>query len=65
MSNILALPVLFEHHKNTALLTGFTDNYIKIELPYQTDKLNTIAPIFLEKINADGDVVSQEVMELV
>jgi threonylcarbamoyladenosine tRNA methylthiotransferase MtaB len=51
--------VLFEHHKNTALLTGFTDNYIKIELPYQTEKLNTIAPIFLDKINAEGDVVSQ------
>jgi threonylcarbamoyladenosine tRNA methylthiotransferase MtaB len=51
--------VLFEHHKNTALLTGFTDNYIKIELPYQSEKLNTIAPIHLDKINAEGDVVSQ------
>ncbi|MEO6039192.1 MAG: tRNA (N(6)-L-threonylcarbamoyladenosine(37)-C(2))-methylthiotransferase MtaB, partial [Saprospiraceae bacterium] len=37
-------PVLFEKHKDPALLSGFTDNYVKVELPFAADRLNTIAP---------------------
>lgn len=50
-------PVLFEQHKNRALLSGFTDNYVKIEMPFEEGKLNTIAPVFLEKLGADGEAV--------
>ena len=50
-------PVLFEHHKNPALISGFTDNYIKIEMPADTGAVNAIAPVTLEHLSADGEVV--------
>ncbi len=50
--------VLFEKHKNSALLTGFTDNYIKIELPYTEGGINTIEPVELIDFNLDGDIVA-------
>lgn len=50
-------PVLFEQHKDPALTGGFTDNYIKIEMPAAAGTLNTIAPVMLENLSADGEVV--------
>ena len=49
--------VLFEQHKNPALLSGFTDNYVKIEVPFEAGKINTLAPIQLGQLSADGDAV--------
>jgi threonylcarbamoyladenosine tRNA methylthiotransferase MtaB len=61
-------PVLFENHKNPALLTGFTDNYIKIEVPKPTDSnlVNTIAPVELGNFTPEGDLSAQfcKVMQL-
>lgn len=48
-------PVLLEQHKNPALLTGFTDNYIKIEVPKGDFALNTIAHVWLENLTSDGE----------
>lgn len=53
-------PVLFEHHKNPALLTGFTDNYIKIEVPAQAGLLNTIEPVHLGALTADGEALQAQ-----
>ncbi len=50
--------VLFEQHKDKQLLSGFTDNYVKIEMPYQEGLLNTIAPVHLDAINARGVVAA-------
>jgi threonylcarbamoyladenosine tRNA methylthiotransferase MtaB len=50
--------VLFEQHKNPTLLSGFTDNYVKIEMPFEAGRVNTIAPVLLENLTADGEVVS-------
>lgn len=50
-------PVLFEQHKNPALLSGFTDNYIKIEMPAGTGNVNSIAPVLLENLSDDGEVM--------
>ena len=47
-------PVLFEAHKNKALMTGFTDNYVKVELPLVPELINTIAPVQLGQLNANG-----------
>lgn len=52
-------PVLFEHHKETGLLSGFTDNYIKIEMPFQEGLLNTIRTIKLGEMNAEGDLLAE------
>ena len=49
-------PVLFEQHKDVNKLSGFTDNYIKIEMPFHADLLNTVVPVYLEKLN-DNDTV--------
>jgi threonylcarbamoyladenosine tRNA methylthiotransferase MtaB len=53
--------VLFENHKNSTLLTGFTDNYIKIELKKDENTegvVNWILPVELNDFNNDGDVIS-------
>ena len=53
--------VLFEKHKNSELLTGFTDNYIKIELPKGENtegSINELSPVELIDFNTDGDVVA-------
>ncbi len=57
--------VLFEKHKNSAFLTGFTDNYIKIELPKNEENellTNFILPVDLEDFNEEGDVKAQLAM---
>jgi threonylcarbamoyladenosine tRNA methylthiotransferase MtaB len=68
--------VLFENHKNSTLLTGFTDNYIKIELKKDENLptgqagtegvVNWILPVELNDFNNEGDVISTlSVSELV
>lgn len=51
-------PVLFEHHKDRSRLTGFTDNYVKIEIPFQAELLNTIAPVRLGLLTTDGEALA-------
>jgi threonylcarbamoyladenosine tRNA methylthiotransferase MtaB len=49
-------PVLFEVHKDKNLMTGFTDNYIKIEAPLYAECLNEVLLVDLQKINREGVV---------
>lgn len=42
-------PVLFEDNNTKTYIYGFTDNYIKVRLPYAPQLVNTISPIFLNK----------------
>ena len=46
-------PVLFEHPAKNAPLHGFTDNYVRIELPYEKSLINTVRNVklgdFIEK----------------
>jgi threonylcarbamoyladenosine tRNA methylthiotransferase MtaB len=46
--------VLFEQSKTEGKMSGFTDNYLRIEMDLQEDMLNTIAPVQLHSINAEG-----------
>ena len=48
-------PVLFEQHKEAGVMTGFTDNYIKIEIPAVQEKVNSIAPVVLQGLSDDGE----------
>lgn len=50
-------PALFEQHKTAGLLSGFTDNYIKIEMPEGAHRVNSLAPVCLEKLTDDGEAV--------
>lgn len=40
-------PVLFEDHKTGNFISGFTDNYIRIQMPYQPSMVNQIVPVKL------------------
>ncbi|MCD7710966.1 MAG: tRNA (N(6)-L-threonylcarbamoyladenosine(37)-C(2))-methylthiotransferase MtaB, partial [Porphyromonadaceae bacterium] len=46
-------PVLFEHPAKNAPLHGFTDNYVRVEVPFDKTLINTIQPVrigdFIEK----------------
>ena len=48
--------VLFEVHRDETKMTGFTDNYVKVEVPFQADLINKIATIQLQVINEEGNV---------
>ena len=48
--------VLFEQHKNKKLMTGFTDNYIKIETDFLKEHINAIQAVELKEILASGQV---------
>lgn len=50
--------VLFEQSNTEGVMTGFTDNYIKISTALIETKINTIDEVSLESINSEGLVVS-------
>ncbi|MBX2926370.1 MAG: tRNA (N(6)-L-threonylcarbamoyladenosine(37)-C(2))-methylthiotransferase MtaB [Saprospiraceae bacterium] len=51
-----ARPVLFEHSSAAGLMSGFTDNYIKVEMPFDAALLNSIRYVALENIENSGQV---------
>ena len=48
--------VLFEEQKDHKFISGFTDNYIKVETAYQPDFVNRIGRVKLESILPNGNV---------
>ena len=40
-------PVLFESTVKGGRMAGFTDNYIRVEVPYERELVNTIVPVEL------------------
>jgi len=46
--------VLFEKSKKSEMMTGFTDNYIKVNLPLEENKINRLAQMTLSSINEKG-----------
>ncbi|MCB0657035.1 MAG: tRNA (N(6)-L-threonylcarbamoyladenosine(37)-C(2))-methylthiotransferase MtaB [Saprospiraceae bacterium] len=47
-------PVLFEKSNKPGCMTGFTDNYLKVDLPLEGERLNTIFPVRLERLDDEG-----------
>ncbi|NNC94876.1 MAG: tRNA (N(6)-L-threonylcarbamoyladenosine(37)-C(2))-methylthiotransferase MtaB [Chitinophagales bacterium] len=47
-------PVLFEAGNGTKDMHGFTDNYIKVKLPYDETLVNTVQNVRISGIDADG-----------
>ncbi|MAJ06757.1 MAG: tRNA (N(6)-L-threonylcarbamoyladenosine(37)-C(2))-methylthiotransferase MtaB [Crocinitomicaceae bacterium] len=56
--------VLFETHEGNFLI-GFTENYIKVKVPYKPGILNTIQKVKIEKISSDieayGNLINQKI----
>jgi threonylcarbamoyladenosine tRNA methylthiotransferase MtaB len=51
-------PVLFENAKNSAFLSGFSDNYLKIELPFSEGLVNQIRDVRFVDFNEVGELVA-------
>ena len=49
--------VLFETHSNKRVTSGWSENYIKVEVPYQPELLNETRVVRLKSINNEGRVV--------
>ena len=48
--------VLFETENHDGFMHGFTDNYIKVVMPFEENFTNSIQTIELTEVNADGKV---------
>jgi threonylcarbamoyladenosine tRNA methylthiotransferase MtaB len=51
--------VLFESEAKEGVMSGFTDNYIKIETPLEAYLLNTIGPVAMSEVDAEGVMIAQ------
>jgi threonylcarbamoyladenosine tRNA methylthiotransferase MtaB len=48
---------LFEHSEKGGKIVGFTENYVKVEAPYDKSLINRLIPVTLEHLNDDGSAV--------
>lgn len=46
--------VLFEQEENFGVMHGFTENYVKVKIPYNADLANTFQKVQMEEIDRDG-----------
>jgi len=51
--------VLFEVEENDGEMLGFTDNYLRVAMPYDASLVNTIVPVELGRINGDGHITGK------
>lgn len=51
--------VLFEESKTDGRMSGFTDNYIRVDLPLETNLLNKIATVSLATVDEEGLMQAQ------
>ncbi|UJF30069.1 tRNA (N(6)-L-threonylcarbamoyladenosine(37)-C(2))-methylthiotransferase MtaB [Kaistella sp. 97-N-M2] len=50
------LPVLWEHENKNGVMFGFTENYVRVQKPFDIASVNKIESIQLQKILDDGTV---------
>lgn len=50
------LPVLWEHENKDGMMYGFTENYVRVQQPYNPSSVNQIELLKLDRIEADGNV---------
>lgn len=55
---------LIEQEEENGMLFGFTENYVKIKLPYQEDLMNKFVRVELKEIDRDG-IVKVDVLSTV
>lgn len=49
-------PVLWEHENKEGAMYGFTENYIRVQKPFDADSINQIEVVSLQQIENDGSV---------
>ena len=57
------LPVLWEHEEKNGIMFGFTDNYVRVQKPYDPASINRVETVKLEKIAPDGNVIVSSLFE--
>lgn len=57
------LPVLWEHENKDGLMFGFTENYVRVQKPFDGSSVNEIEMVTLGKIENDGTVSIVPVLE--
>lgn len=57
------LPVLWEHEEKNGMMFGFTDNYVRVQKPYDLASINRVETVKLEKIAPDGNVIVSSLFE--
>ena len=57
------LPALWEHENKDGIMFGFTDNYIRVQKPFNANSTNQIEMVKLEKISAEGTVIVSTAFE--
>lgn len=50
------LPVLWEHENKNGLMFGFTENYVRVQKPFDENSINQIEFLKLNKILSDGTI---------
>lgn len=50
------LPVLWEHENKNGMIYGFTENYVRVQKPFDENSVNQIEFLKLDKIENDGTV---------
>ena len=48
--------VLFESTNHDGVMYGYTDNYLRVAVPFNADVVNTICRVRLDSIDANGDI---------
>lgn len=49
-------PVLWEGSDRDGLMLGYTDNYIRVEAPFDASKDGVVEPVYLEEMTSSGTV---------
>ena len=54
--------VLFEREEHDDLIYGFTENYVRVEVPYDPLLVNELVEVKLEEFSPNGNLKAQEVI---
>ena len=52
---------LFEHTKTDGMMHGFTENYVRVEVPYDASLVNRAVPVVLQSFNSDKTALKAEI----
>lgn len=51
--------VLFESTDRDGLMYGYTDNYLRVSAPYDSERINTICRVSLDSLDPEGNIRSK------
>jgi threonylcarbamoyladenosine tRNA methylthiotransferase MtaB len=55
--------VLFEAQEESGMMNGFTENYVKVKIPFDESLINTVQKVHLKEIDRDGLVKIELIKE--